>query len=114
MVCRPNALSPLIVCIVHLWGLNSLSPRPSPHSGRWNRSVGVGGAVGWVRGFGVMGAEARDHGFEALPVGIGDGDKAKTEAGSAADMADEGVGLNAAFLDEELQLGGHAFLDSDG
>ena len=75
------------------------------------RLVGFGIAGGFRRVVGVMGAEAGEHGFEALAVGVGDGHETETETGSAADVADEGVGFDAAFLDEELELDRHAFLD---
>jgi hypothetical protein len=58
-----------------------------------------------------MGAEAREHGFEALAVGVGDGDEPEAEASTAADVANEGVGLDAALLHEELEFGWHAFFD---
>jgi hypothetical protein len=58
-----------------------------------------------------MGAEAGEHGFEALAVGVGHRDETEAEASAAAYVADEGVGLDAALLDEELKFGWHAFFD---
>ena len=42
---------------------------------------------------------------------LGKGNKAKAEAAAAFDVAHYGVGFDAAFLDEEVELRGHAFLD---
>jgi hypothetical protein len=59
----------------------------------------------------VVGAEAREHGFEALAIVVGYGNEAQAQAGAAFDMANDGVGFDAAFLDEKVQFGLHAFLD---
>jgi hypothetical protein len=46
-----------------------------------------------------------------LAILLGKGNKAKAEAAAAFDVAHYGVGFDAAFLDEEVELGGHAFFD---
>jgi hypothetical protein len=59
----------------------------------------------------VIGAEAGEHGFEALAIVVGYGNEAKAQAAAAFDVANDGVGFDAAFLNEEVQFGLHAFLD---
>jgi len=44
-------------------------------------------------------------------VPVADGEKTQAKASAAFDVADDSVGLDAAFLDEEVELGGHAFFD---
>jgi hypothetical protein len=58
-----------------------------------------------------MGAEPGEHGFEALAILFTDGEKTQAQAATAFDVADDRVGLDAAFLNEEVELGGHAFFN---
>jgi hypothetical protein len=58
-----------------------------------------------------MGAEPGEHSFEVLAIFFADGEETQAKASAAFDMADDSVGLDAAFLNEEVQLGGHAFFD---
>jgi hypothetical protein len=58
-----------------------------------------------------MGAEPGEHGFEALAIFFVDGEKAQAETAAAFYVANDGVGFDAAFLNEEVELGGHAFFD---
>ena len=60
-----------------------------------------------------MSAEAGEHGFEALAIFFTDGEETQAQAFAAFDVADDSVGLDAAFLNEEVKLGGHAFFDLD-
>jgi hypothetical protein len=46
-----------------------------------------------------------------LAVLLGKHDKAQAEAAASFDVANHSVGLDAAFLDKEVELGGHAFID---
>ena len=50
----------------------------------------------------VMGAEPGEHGFEALAILFADGEKTQAQAATAFDVADDSVGLDAAFLNEEV------------
>jgi hypothetical protein len=68
-------------------------------------------AEGLRRGSMVMGAEPGEHGFEALAILVTDGEETQAQAAAAFDMADDSVGLDAAFLNQEVELGGHAFFD---
>ena len=56
-----------------------------------------------------MRSEPGEHGFEALAVFFADGEETKAQAPATFYVADDGVGLDAAFLNEEVELGGHAF-----
>jgi len=58
-----------------------------------------------------MGAEPGEHSFEALAIFLADGEETKAQASATFYVADDGVGLDAAFLNEEVELGGHAFFD---
>ena len=60
-----------------------------------------------------MGAKPREHSFETLAIFFTYGEKTQAQAPAAFDVADDGVGLDAAFLNEEVELGGHAFFDLD-
>ncbi|MGB6833889.1 MAG: hypothetical protein WCA94_09335 [Candidatus Acidiferrum sp.] len=68
-------------------------------------------AVGLRRSAVVVGAEAREHGFEALAVFIAQDDESQAKASATLYMANDGVGLNAALLNEKVEFGGHTFLD---
>ena len=68
-------------------------------------------AEGLRRGSVVMGAEPGEHGFEALAILFTDGEETQAQAAAAFDVADDSVGLDAAFLNQEVELGGHAFFD---
>jgi hypothetical protein len=46
-----------------------------------------------------------------LAILISEGNEAKAEAAASFDVANYGVGFDAAFLNEEVELGGHAFFD---
>ncbi len=59
----------------------------------------------------MVGAEAREHGFEALAVFIAQDDESQAKASATLYMANDGVGLNAALLNEKVEFGGHTFLD---
>jgi hypothetical protein len=58
-----------------------------------------------------MGAESGEHGLEALTIFVGCGEESQAEAGAAFDVANDGVGFDAALRNEEVELGGHAFFD---
>jgi hypothetical protein len=58
-----------------------------------------------------MGAEAREHSFEATAIFVGHGDKTQAKTASAFNVTNDSVGFDAAFLDEEVELGFHAFLE---
>jgi hypothetical protein len=44
-----------------------------------------------------------------LAIIVGNGNESQTEAVAAFDVANDGVGLDTAFLNQEIELGGHAF-----
>jgi len=58
-----------------------------------------------------MGAKPGEHSFEALAVFLADGEETQAKALATFNVANDGVGLDAALLNEEVELGGHAFLD---
>lgn len=58
-----------------------------------------------------MGAEPGEHGFEALAIFFTYGEETQAKASAAFYVADDSVGLDAAFLNEEVEHGGHAFFD---
>jgi hypothetical protein len=49
-----------------------------------------------------MGAEPGEHGFEALAIFFTYGEKTQAKSSAAFYMADDSVGLDAAFLNEEV------------
>lgn len=60
----------------------------------------------------MVGAEPGEHGLEALTILVGDGDETQAQAGgsfAALDVTNDGIGFDAAFLNEEVKFGGHAF-----
>jgi hypothetical protein len=59
----------------------------------------------------VIGAKSCEQGLEALAIFVGYGDEAQAEATAAFDMADNGIGLDSAFLNEKVELGGHSCFD---
>jgi hypothetical protein len=69
--------------------------------------VAAGLGVGTV----VIGAESGEHGFEALAIFVGRGEESQAEAGAAFNVPNDGVGFDAALLNEEVELRGHAFSD---
>ena len=56
-----------------------------------------------------MEAESGEQSFEALAIFVSYSDEAQAEAAAAFDVANDGVGFDAAFLNEKVQFGGHAF-----
>ena len=78
---------------------------------RIKASVLLETAEGLRRGAVVMRTEPGEHGFEALAIFFTYGEEAQAQALAAFDVANDSVGLDAAFLDEEVELGGHAFFD---
>jgi hypothetical protein len=54
-------------------------------------------------------AEPRQQGFEALAILVSDGDESQAEPAVASYMTNYGVGFDAAFLNQEIELSGHAF-----
>jgi hypothetical protein len=59
----------------------------------------------------MVGAEAGEHGFEALTIFLGDGDETKAKPAATFYVTDDGVGLDAALLNEEIEFGRHAFFE---
>jgi hypothetical protein len=55
-----------------------------------------------------MSAQPREQSFEALAVFLAYGEESQAKAAAAGYVADDGVGLDAAFLDQEIKFGGHA------
>jgi hypothetical protein len=56
-----------------------------------------------------MGAESGEQSFEALAIFVGYSDEAQAEAVAVFYVANDGVGFDAAFLNEKVQFSGHAF-----
>ena len=81
----------------------------APTAGR--ASVLFEAAEGLRRGAVVMRTEPGEHGFEALAIFFTYGEETKAQAPATFDVANDSVGLDAAFLNEEVELGGHAFFD---
>jgi len=56
-----------------------------------------------------MGAESGEQSFEALAIFVSYCDETQAEAAAVFDVANDGVGFDAAFLNEKVQFSGHAF-----
>lgn len=56
-----------------------------------------------------MGAESGEQSFEALAIFVSYGDEAEAKAAAVFYVANDGVGFDAAFLNEKVQFSGHAF-----
>ena len=57
----------------------------------------------------MMGTESGEHSFEALAIFLADGEETEAQAPATLYVADDSVCLDAAFMNEEVELGGHAF-----
>jgi hypothetical protein len=55
-----------------------------------------------------MRAQPRKQGFEALAVFLAYGEESQAKAAATFYVADDGVGLDATFLDQEIKFGRHA------
>jgi hypothetical protein len=62
--------------------------------------------------FGI-GAESGEQSFEALAIFVSYGDEAQAEAAAAFYVANDGVGFDAAFLNEKVQFSGHASFNTE-
>jgi hypothetical protein len=60
-------------------------------------------------GVSAAGAESCQQGFEALAVVVGHGNEFQAEAAAAVYMTNDGFGFDAAFLNQEIELGWHTF-----
>jgi hypothetical protein len=58
-----------------------------------------------------MGAEPGEHSFETLAIFLADGEETQAQAPATFYVSDDSIGLDAAFLNEEVELGGHTFFD---
>jgi hypothetical protein len=75
----------------------------------WNASYlfelrkGMGARVGAAR------AEPGQQGFEALAIAFSHGSKSQAESIAELYVTNQSIGCDTAFLDQKIQLGGHAF-----
>lgn len=84
---------------------------PDNHAATIRTSFLLETAEGLRRVSVVMGAEPGEHGFEALKIFFTYGEETKAQSPPALYVANDGVGLDASFLNEEVQLSRHALFD---
>src|SRR5579863_6183123 len=60
-------------------------------------------------GVGAAGAEPSQQRFEALAIAVSHSSKSQAESIAALYVTNQSFGCDTAFLDQKIQLGGHAF-----
>jgi hypothetical protein len=64
-------------------------------------------------GVGAAGAEPCQQSSEALPIAVSHGRKSQAQAIAALYVTNQSIGRDTAFLDQKIELGGHAFFHAE-
>ena len=64
-------------------------------------------------GVGAAGAEPCQQSSQALPIAVSHGRKSQAQAIAALYVTNQSIGRDTAFLDQKIELGGHAFFHAE-